>query len=75
MRCSRPSAGGPPIEQACAAEAFGIDRDPSGKRKFEFPPNIFHWNELDKGGHFAAFEQPVIFTQERRGCFRGVRLK
>ncbi|MER8842949.1 epoxide hydrolase [Mesorhizobium sp. M0913] len=36
-------------------------------------PNIIHWNELDKGGHFAAFEQPAIFTQELRDCFRGVR--
>jgi epoxide hydrolase len=36
-------------------------------------PNVIHWNELDKGGHFAAFEQPALFTQELRDCFRGVR--
>ncbi|RCS21829.1 epoxide hydrolase [Phyllobacterium salinisoli] len=39
----------------------------------KFYPNIIHWNELDKGGHFAAFEQPVLFTQELRDCFRGLR--
>ena len=36
-------------------------------------PNIVYWNELDKGGHFAAFEQPEIFTNELRACFRKVR--
>ncbi len=32
--------------------------------------NIIHWNELDKGGHFAAFEQPGLFVEELRKCFR-----
>jgi pimeloyl-ACP methyl ester carboxylesterase len=36
-------------------------------------PNLIHWNELDKGGHFAALEQPMLFTQELRDCFRKVR--
>ncbi len=35
--------------------------------------NIVHWNELDKGGHFAAFEQPDIFINELRTCFRHLR--
>jgi pimeloyl-ACP methyl ester carboxylesterase len=35
--------------------------------------NIIHWNELDKGGHFAAWEQPEIFVGEIRDCFRKVR--
>jgi len=35
--------------------------------------NIIHWNELDKGGHFAAFEQPAIFVDELRTCFRKIR--
>jgi len=32
--------------------------------------NIGYWNELDKGGHFAAFEQPKLFISELRSCFR-----
>jgi pimeloyl-ACP methyl ester carboxylesterase len=32
--------------------------------------NIVYWNELDKGGHFAAFEQPELFVNELRECFR-----
>ncbi len=36
-------------------------------------PNLFYWNELDKGGHFAAFEQPALFTEELRKAFRSRR--
>ena len=36
--------------------------------------NIIHWNETDKGGHFAAFEQPDLFVAELRDCFRKIRL-
>ena len=35
--------------------------------------NIIHWNELDRGGHFAAFEQPDLFVNEVRDCFRSIR--
>jgi pimeloyl-ACP methyl ester carboxylesterase len=36
-------------------------------------PKLIHWNELDRGGHFAAFEQPALFTKEMRDCFRSLR--
>src|ERR1700741_2288997 len=36
-------------------------------------PNLFYWNALDKGGHFAAFEQPALFTEEMRKAFRSRR--
>ena len=29
-------------------------------------PNLIHYNEVDKGGHFAAWEQPQLFTEELR---------
>ena len=35
--------------------------------------NIIHWNELPKGGHFAAWEQPQTYVDEIRTCFRKVR--
>jgi pimeloyl-ACP methyl ester carboxylesterase len=35
--------------------------------------NIVYWNEVAKGGHFAAFEQPGIFVDEVRGCFKLLR--
>jgi epoxide hydrolase len=34
---------------------------------------IVHWNELDRGGHFAAFEQPALFVEELRAGFRSMR--
>ena len=36
-------------------------------------PNLVYWNKPDRGGHFAAFEQPELFTDELRNCFRGFR--
>lgn len=36
-------------------------------------PQLIHWNELDRGGHFAAFEQPALFADELRSCFRRLR--
>ena len=35
--------------------------------------NITYWNKLDKGGHFAAFEQPETFVDELRIFFREFR--
>ena len=35
--------------------------------------NIIYWNDLDQGGHFAAFEQPELFVGELRNCFRQLR--
>jgi pimeloyl-ACP methyl ester carboxylesterase len=34
---------------------------------------LIYWNELERGGHFAAFEQPALFVDEVRKCFRLIR--
>jgi hypothetical protein len=34
---------------------------------------MFYWNEVDRGGHFAAFEQPQLFSEEMRRAFRTMR--
>ena len=36
-------------------------------------PKLIHYNKLDKGGHFAAWEQPQLFSQEVRAAFRSLR--
>jgi len=36
-------------------------------------PKLMYYNELDKGGHFAAWEQPQLFSEEVRAGFRSVR--
>jgi pimeloyl-ACP methyl ester carboxylesterase len=36
-------------------------------------PKLIHYNKLDKGGHFAAWEQPELFVEEVRAGFRSLR--
>jgi pimeloyl-ACP methyl ester carboxylesterase len=38
-----------------------------------YPHNLIHYNTLDKGGHFAAWEQPGLFAAEMRAAFRSLR--
>ncbi len=41
-----------------------------GERAFG---NLIYWNEVDKGGHYAAWEQPQLFSEEVRAAFRSLR--
>jgi pimeloyl-ACP methyl ester carboxylesterase len=36
-------------------------------------PNVTYFNEVDKGGHFAAWEEPELFSSEVRAAFRSLR--
>jgi pimeloyl-ACP methyl ester carboxylesterase len=36
-------------------------------------PKLIYYNKLDKGGHFAAWEQPRLFAEELRAAFKSVR--
>jgi pimeloyl-ACP methyl ester carboxylesterase len=36
-------------------------------------PNVTYFNEVDKGGHFAAWEEPELFSTELRAAFRPLR--
>jgi pimeloyl-ACP methyl ester carboxylesterase len=54
----------------------------SSKANFFTPPKVwgeetywklFYWNEVPKGGHFAALEQPDLFVAELRKSFAQVR--
>jgi pimeloyl-ACP methyl ester carboxylesterase len=38
-----------------------------------YPDNLIHYNRLDRGGHFAAWEQPQLFAEELRAAFRTLR--
>ncbi len=38
-----------------------------------YPHNLIYFNEVDKGGHFAAWEQPQLFSEEMRAAFRTLR--
>ena len=38
-----------------------------------YPQNLIYYNRLDRGGHFAAWEQPDLFSAEMRAAFRSLR--
>jgi pimeloyl-ACP methyl ester carboxylesterase len=40
------------------------------EKRFE---KLIHFEDMEKGGHFAAFEQPELYVREVRACFRKVR--
>jgi hypothetical protein len=36
-------------------------------------PNLTYFNEVEKGGHFAAWEEPELFSTEVRAAFKSLR--
>jgi epoxide hydrolase len=46
---------------------------PSRRWAEQIYTDIRYWNEVEKGGHFAAFEQPELFVTEIRAAFRSFR--
>jgi pimeloyl-ACP methyl ester carboxylesterase len=36
-------------------------------------PNVIYFNEVDRGGHFATWEEPELFSEEVRAAFRSLR--
>ena len=36
-------------------------------------PNVSYFNEVDRGGHFAAWEEPELFSEEMRAAFTSMR--
>ena len=36
-------------------------------------PNLIYFNEVDRGGHFAAWEEPELFASEMRAAFKPLR--
>ena len=36
-------------------------------------PNLIYFNEVDRGGHFAAWQEPQLFSEELRAAFRTLR--
>jgi epoxide hydrolase len=46
---------------------------PPIRRLAERTNNIVHWSEFDRGGHFAAMEEPDLVLGDLRAFFRGLR--
>ncbi|MFT3800526.1 MAG: epoxide hydrolase [Burkholderiaceae bacterium] len=65
---------GSEVRTPMAASIFPKDISPPARRWAERRfSNIVYWNELDRGGHFAAFEQPQLFVEELRAALRSFR--
>ncbi len=63
-----------PIEMPVGCSVFPREIFRASRRWAETRyTNIIHWNELERGGHFAAFEQPEVFLAEVRNCFAQLR--
>jgi epoxide hydrolase len=71
------SGGGgqmPPMAMPTAISMFPKEQVRLSRRWAEARfDNLVHFNELTVGGHFAALEQPALFTSELQASFRGLR--
>jgi pimeloyl-ACP methyl ester carboxylesterase len=57
-----------------AVSVFPDEIDAAPRSWVERPyPNLIHYNQLEKGGHFAAWEQPQLLTEEVRTGLRTLR--
>jgi epoxide hydrolase len=68
----QPFLGPVPVPVGCSIFPKEIFR-PSRRWAEKQFPDLRYWNEPDKGGHFAAFEQPAAFVDEVRAAFRAFR--
>src|SRR5215468_10903234 len=50
-----------------------IWRTPRSWVEKAYPNKVIYFNEVDKGGHFAAWEEPGLFSEELRAAFRSLR--
>ena len=72
-----PAAGSQPLPPPTIPTAFTtfpgeIWRTPRSWAEKSYP-NLTYFNEVDRGGHFAAWEEPELFSKELRAAFASVR--
>ena len=72
-----PAAGRQPLPPTTIPFAFTtfpgeIWRTPRSWVEASYP-NVTYFHEVDKGGHFAAWEEPQLFSEELRAAFRSLR--
>jgi epoxide hydrolase len=63
----------PPTTTPTGVAVFGRDVVLPIRRTAEASNAIVHWSEFDRGGHFAAMEQPGVLVQDVRTFFRRLR--
>jgi pimeloyl-ACP methyl ester carboxylesterase len=64
----------PPVAVPVGFTAFPGEVFPSPRSWVEVVfPGLAYFNEVDRGGHFAAWEEPQLFSEEVRAAFRSLR--
>jgi pimeloyl-ACP methyl ester carboxylesterase len=74
---SRAAAAGKPIPPTAVPVAFSVFPEeiygaPRSWLERAYP-KLAHYNSVEKGGHFAAWEEPELLARELRAAFRSVR--
>ena len=72
-----PAAGGTPLPPPAIPFGFTtfpgeIWRTPRSWVEASYP-NVVYFNEVEDGGHFAAWEEPLLFATEIRAAFKSLR--
>ncbi|WP_371583853.1 epoxide hydrolase family protein [Streptomyces sp. NBC_01314] len=62
-----------PLETPTGVAVFAADLARPVRQLAKRDHNIVHWSEFDRGGHFAAMEEPDLFTDDIRAFFRSFR--
>ena len=61
------------VVEGTAEAGFPYEIAPPIRRFAELSNNIVHWSEFDRGGHFAAMEEPDLLVADVRAFFRPLR--
>ena len=61
------------IEVPTALALFRKDILPPPKEWVENNYNLKQWTEIPKGGHFTAFEEPILFSDDVRKFFHALK--
>ena len=75
LEAARSGAWGPPAQSTVptGVAVFPHEIAPPVRRFAEQSNNIVHWSEFDRGGHFAAMEEPDLLVSDVRQFFRLLR--
>jgi pimeloyl-ACP methyl ester carboxylesterase len=61
------------VDLPVGASVFPRDLPAPRSWAAEVYPKLIYWNDLDRGGHFASLEEPMLFTQELRAFASKIR--
>ena len=72
-RCGRPGSSGRSRSRSASPRSPARSSGPRAAGSSKSYPTLTYFNEADRGGHFAAWEEPELFSDEIRAAFRSLR--